>query len=116
MSFRKSSLSYLQRLYQEISMSQKLSAKDPEYANYAGGSFEIANKIALIDLLKEFNMFPKSFIPIVDFYRAYLIKQKKAFFATTSSRELTQLGLLLGVDKGGRIKATRSFSDNPEQT
>lgn len=115
MSFRKSPFSYLQRLYQEISMSQKLSAKDSEYVNYAGGSFELAKKIALIDLLKEYKILPESFTPIINFYRAYLIKQKKAFFATIGSKELTQLGLLLGMDKGGRIKATRTFSDDSKQ-
>lgn len=112
---RSNSLGMLQSIYQQISMSQKLSAKDPEYAEYSGGDFETAQKIALIDLIKEKKLLPDYYTPLLDLYRAHLVKQRKAFFATIGSKELTQLGFLLGVgDSNGTISGTPEQYENYE--
>lgn len=118
MSFNKNrsgSFASLQNMFKEITMSQRLSAKDPEYAKYAGGDYETAQKIALIDLIKEKQLLPDYYTPLLDLYRAHLDKQRKAFFATIGSKELTQLGFLIGMDKGGKINATNpDFSQYAE--
>lgn len=103
---------FQQRLFEQISMSQKLSRKDREYGEYAGGSFEIARKIAMIDLTLEYKILPEYLTPYLMLYRAWLIKEKKAFFATIGTNEVSQLGLLLGVDTTGKISARkRTFAE-----
>ena len=113
---RSSPFTSLKNIFDQISMSQRLSQKDSEYANYAGGSLEIANKIAKIDLCLEKQILPEGFKPLLNIYRDYLIKQRKAFFATIATKELSQLGFLLGVDTSGEIKAsTEDFSKYLEE-
>jgi hypothetical protein len=77
-------------------MSQQLSRKDSEYGVYAGGDFQDAKKIARIDLVLKFKLFPEKFRPMLELYREYLIKNRKAYFATLGSTEITKLGFLLG--------------------
>jgi hypothetical protein len=73
-----------------------VSRKDPEYAYYSGASFEIASKIAMIDTLLKNKLIPENFIVFVKLYRSYLDQQRKAFFASVGSTEITKLGFIQG--------------------
>jgi len=73
-----------------------ISKRDAEYAYYAGGSFEIASKIAVIDTMLKNGLLPKEMIIFVKLYRSYLDQQRKAFFASIGSTEITKLGFILG--------------------
>lgn len=89
---------FLEELKQKVTMSQQLSRKDSEYGEYAGGDFADVKKIAQIDLFIEQKLFPEKLIPILKLYRAYLVKKRKAYFATLGSTEVTKLGFLLGYE------------------
>lgn len=86
----------MELIRQKKSMAAEISKIDKDYANYSGGSLEISSKIAMIDFLFEVNFFPDNFKPMLDLYRAYLVKQRKAFFATAGSTEITKLGFIQG--------------------
>lgn len=89
----------LEIMKQKSSMSQKVVAnKDDTYALYAGAYYEDAYRMALIDNVLEVELLPKSVIPLVKFYRAYLDRRRKAFFASTCS-EISKLGFLLGMKR-----------------
>ena len=87
----------LESMRRRSSMSQKLSVKDQEYAWYAGASMDIADKMAVVDVMLKNGLIPKNMIPLVKLYRAYLDQKRKAFFASIGSTEITKLGLLLGL-------------------
>jgi len=87
--------------------------KDPEYSWYAGASFEIASKLAMIDVFLKNNLLPKQIIPIVKLYRAYLDQQRKAFFASVGSTEITKLGFIQG-DPRRVIRATAPATEYPD--
>jgi hypothetical protein len=94
----------LEMLRQASTMSQQIvSKKDPEYGWYAGASFEIADKMSLIDFVLKANFLPTSMIPILKLYRMRLDQQRKAFFASVGSTEVTKLGFILGLQ--GRRKS-----------
>lgn len=95
---KRSDYGFLEELKQKVTMSQQLSRKDGEYGVYSGGDFQDVKKIAQIDLLIEAKMFPEKFIPFLKLYRSYLVKKRKAFFATLGSTEVTKLGFLLGYE------------------
>ena len=88
--------SLMERIRQQATMSQQISKKDAEYGNYSGGNYDDVKKIAEIDLIIEFNLIPAKFRPLLELYRASLIKKRKAFFATLGSTEITKLGFLIG--------------------
>ncbi len=86
----------MELIRQKKSMAAEISKTDKDYAHYSGGSLEISSKIALIDFLKEADFLPEQFKPMLNLYRAYLVKQRKAFFATAGSTEITKLGFIQG--------------------
>jgi hypothetical protein len=77
-------------------MSQQLAKKDSNFSEYAGATWDIAKQMAMIDVCKEERVFPESVTPYLMFYRSYLDKLRKAWFASEGSNEITKLGLLLG--------------------
>lgn len=85
----------LEMMRHKISMSQKVSEKDKDYALYAGANMEEASTMALLDHALETGMFSGSTSDTIKNYRALLDKQRKAFFASVSS-EITKLGFILG--------------------
>ena len=87
----------LESIRKRSSMSQKLSVKDQEYAWYSGGSFELGEKMAVVDVFLKNKLIPEKLVPFIKLYRAYLDQKRKAFFATVGSTEITKLGLLLGL-------------------
>ncbi|MHC3128736.1 MAG: hypothetical protein IBV52_01480 [Candidatus Bathyarchaeota archaeon] len=97
------------QIKQAITLSQRLVKKDSEYREYAGADLMTALKIAKIDSLKESGLIPEKMMPLVDFYRMYLVKKRKAFFASMST-ELTKLGFLLGMDTKSLIGTTENES------
>jgi len=98
----------MERIRQQASMSRELvSTKDPEYAWYAGGNFEIVSKMALIDTMLKNSLIPENFVIFVKLYRSYLDQQRKAWFASVGSTEITKLGLMLGLERD-TVRATRA--------
>ncbi len=86
----------MELIRQKKSMAAQISKLDGDYASYAGGSLEISSKIAMIDFLIEEDLLGESFNPLLKLYRSYLFKQRKAFFATAGSTEITKLGFIQG--------------------
>lgn len=78
-------------------MGERLGAKDREYAWYAGGSFEIARKMATVDTMLKNGLITPKLIPFIKLYRSYLDQQRKAFFTSVGSDVITKLGVLLGL-------------------
>ena len=95
----------LETIRMKSTMSQRVAKKDKEYSEYAGASYDIAKKMALIDTLLEFGFFNEPIAKIIRFYRAYLTKQRKAFFASVGCTEISKLGFILGLEIG-TISAT----------
>lgn len=96
----------LEIVRRKVSMSAEIVSKiDADYAKYAGGSFEIGSKIATIDVMLENNLIPQNIRIFIKLYREYLNKQRKAFFATIGSTEITKLGFIQG-DPRKYVKAT----------
>jgi len=88
---------FMELVRAKASMSAKIvSDKDAEYGFYAGASWEIAEKMAIIDTIKKAKLLPDSFLPLLEFYRMYLDQKRKAFFASIGSTEITKLGFILG--------------------
>jgi len=89
---------YLTR--QKVAMSCKIvEEKDPEYSWYAGGSFEIAHQMAVIDAILKLGLIPSRIAVMAKIYRVYLNQLRKAYFATQGSTELTKLGFIQGEPK-----------------
>lgn len=86
----------MELIRKKSSMSAEISKLDKDYSQYAGGSLEISSKIALIDTVLEEKILPNRVVPLLKLYRSYLIKQRKAFFASVGSTEITKLGFLQG--------------------
>lgn len=86
----------LERIRQMATMSQQLAKKDDEFSKYAGASWELAEKMAMIDVCLKEKVLPTQITPLLQFYRAYLDTLRKAWFASEGSNEITKLGLLLG--------------------
>ena len=85
----------LEMMRHKISMSQKVSQKDKEYALYAGANMEDAQTMALLDHALETGMFSAETLQIIVNYRGLLDKQRKAFFASVTDT-ITKLGFILG--------------------
>jgi len=97
----------MESIRQKASMSKQIvSLKDKEYAYYSGGSFQGASRMATIDTFLKVELLPRSTIPLVKLYRAYLNQQRKAFFATLGSTEISKLGFILGLEDDS-IRATK---------
>jgi len=97
----------MERIRQQASMSKQIvSTKDKEYAYYAGGNWEIAQKMAMIDTIKKAKLLPEKFLPILELYRMYLDQLRKAWFASVGSTEITKLGFLLGLEDD-TVRATK---------
>lgn len=86
----------MEMIRQKKSMSAEISKVDSDYAQYAGGSWEISSIIALIDATKESRALPAALNPLMDLYRVYLQKQRKAFFASVGCDVITKLGFIQG--------------------
>jgi hypothetical protein len=88
------------RIQQQASMSSQVVArKDKEYALYSGASFEIAMQMARIDAILKAHLLPAKYIPVVKLKRLLLDQQRKAFFASVGTSEISKLGFLLGIDR-----------------
>jgi hypothetical protein len=96
----------LEAIRQASTMSQQIvSKRDPEYGWYAGASWEIANKLSLIDFIIKAKLLPEAMVPIIKLYRMRLDQQRKAFFASVGSTEVTKLGFILGLQ--GKRKSAK---------
>jgi len=94
---RTRSYDLMELIRRKSSMSADIvSKKDPEYQWYAGANFETASKIAVIDTMLKNRLIPKDMVMFVKLYRSYLQQQRKAFFASVGSTEITKLGFILG--------------------
>ena len=82
---------------QKIAMSSRIiQDRDAEYGWYAGGSFDIAKRMATIDTILKLGLANPKLAILIKVYRAYLNQMRKAYFATQGSTELTKLGFILG--------------------
>lgn len=97
-------------MQRKISMSQQIADKDADYGLYSGARLEDALTMALLDTIKDDPRF-KGMKTQITWYRGFLDKKRKAFFASMSS-ELSQLGFILGL-KDERVtgKNTREELD-----
>lgn len=87
-----------------ITLSQKLVADKPEFADYTGGSPDISQTIALIDSIIDAKMIGEESLKTLNFFRSHLIRQNKALFASMVS-ELSKLSFYFGL-KDDAIDAT----------
>jgi len=87
---------FMELVRAKASMSAKITEQDNEYAWYSGASFEIAHKMATLDVLQEYFITDPRMKVLIKLYRAYLNQQRKAFFASVGSTEITKLGFILG--------------------
>ena len=93
----------LEIIKQKKAMSQNLAGKDQEYSKYAGADLATAFRMAKIDLILEQNLVSSPrVIKMLKLYRAYLDKQRKAFFASVCG-EITKLGFMLGYEEDDTI-------------
>jgi hypothetical protein len=76
---------------------QIVATKDKEYAYYAGADLDTAQKMALIDTFIKNGLIPDYMMPMAKLYRDYLNQNRKAFFASIGSSEITKLGFILGI-------------------
>jgi len=76
-------------------MSQKLAAKIPEFQDYAGTDREIAQSIAVFNILGKFGIIDMK-DPGFALIKALLIEQNRASFATSEqTNEISKMGLLM---------------------
>jgi len=80
----------------KISMSAQISKTDKDYTEYAGASYETANRLAKLKVFIDEKLLPPSIIPMVKLYYRYLQQQRKSFFASVGSTEITKLGFIQG--------------------
>lgn len=94
---------FLELIRAKASMSATIiDQRDEEYGYYSGGNFETASRMAMIDTCLKLKMIPKELVPYVKIYRSFLDQQRKAFFASVGSTEITKLGFILG--KTGKVQ------------
>lgn len=78
--------------FQKISLAQKISAKDKKFKEYVGSDTEIAQTIAVLNVLVEHKILDKNSAEIV---KDILIEQNRAIFASSEKTDIfTKLGLL----------------------
>lgn len=101
----------MELIRKKSSMSAEISKKDPDYSQYSGGSLEISSKIALIDTILKERVLPETLTPLVKLFRSFLVQQRKAFFASVGSTEITKLGFIQGDPREIR-NATAIYNEN----
>lgn len=94
---RKGSYDLLEFARKKAAWSMQIAAKDQDYASYSGASLEIASKMAAIDTFLKAGLINPKIVPLIKLYRAYLNQQRKAFFCSIGSTEVTKLGFILGI-------------------
>lgn len=87
---------FMELMRAKASMSSKIVDKDKEYGYYSGANYEIASQMAMLDTFIKLELIPKELVPYVKIYRVFLDQQRKAFFASIGSTEITKLGFILG--------------------
>jgi len=97
LSRRKTSYELVEVNRRKAAWSMRIANKDPDYSSYSGASWELASKMAAIDIFLNSGLIDPKIAPIVKLYRAYLNQQRKAFFASIGSTEVTKLGFILGL-------------------
>lgn len=103
----------LELIRQKKSMAAEISKVDRDYSQYSGGSYAISSKIALIDATLQEKVLPPALNPLLNLYRAYLQKQRKAFFASEGCDVVTKLGFIQG-DPVKRVSAIGNTNTNSE--
>lgn len=86
----------MELIRKKSSMSAEISKTDPEYSEYSGGSLEISSMIAKVNFALEAKIIPDKYRPFLELYKRFLVKQRKAFFASVGSTEITKLGFIQG--------------------
>lgn len=86
----------LYEIKQKISMSQGISNKDSDYAEFAGADPETARKIGNVKLCLKHGIYANDLQKtMMMLYREYLDLMRKAWFASTCG-EISKLGFILG--------------------
>jgi hypothetical protein len=87
----------MELIRRKASMSAEIvSKKDAEYSLYSGASWDTASKMALVDTILKNDLINPNLRFIIKLYRSYLNQQRKAFFASVGSTEITKLGFIQG--------------------
>ena len=86
----------MELIRQKKSMSADIASRDREYSEYAGADLDTANQLVMVNLCLEEQLLDPSLNPILELYHKFLIKKKKAFFASAGSTEITKLGFIQG--------------------
>lgn len=81
----------------KASMSAQIVERDRDYGFYSGAEYGTAKSMATIDILLRNGLLSPKIVPLVKLLRGYLNQQRKAFFASVGSTEITKLGFILGV-------------------
>ena len=79
--------------FQEVSLSQKLAHRHPEYSEYAGADPTISTALANLNVFAKFGLIDSE-NPGFKLLKALLNEQRKAIFATSEKvNEITKMGL-----------------------
>lgn len=79
---------------------EQIVRNDPEWQDYAGTGYENGQKLALVDTaLKYVFKDNPTLTGMLKLYRAYLLQQRKAYFAGVLANQITMLALLKGAGK-----------------
>lgn len=77
-----------------VSWAEQIAKADPDYRDYAGASENDGRKLAKIDVLLKILPKENPLSILLKFKRMALIQQKKAYFATANTGEVSHLGFL----------------------
>lgn len=96
----------VEMIRRKASMSAQIVMKEPEYGYYAGAEYNTARTMAMIDAFIKAGILPENLRIFAKLLRLFYDQQRKAFFASVGSTEITKLGFIQGiVDE--RIRATK---------
>lgn len=86
----------LYEIKQKISMSQGISNKDHDYADFAGADPATAQSIGIVKLCLKHKIYTDDLQKLMmTLYKEYLNLMRKAWFASTCG-EISKLGFILG--------------------
>lgn len=86
----------IELIRQKKSMSADIASRDREYSEYAGADLETANQLVMVNLCLEEQLLDPALNPMLTLYHKFLVKKRKAFFASVGSTEITKLGFIQG--------------------
>lgn len=85
----------------QVAWAEQIGKMDSDYRDYAGASEADARKLAKIDVLLKILPKKNPLKALLKFKRMALIQQKKAYFASVNTGEISHLGFIKQSKKRG---------------